>query len=111
MLLPVVIVLGGRACSCLPSPMQKCLNIVDTDPRASFRSLAYPPMSVPSWFSTAVCTPVQPHTLLGSALGLLLVFRTNAAYQRFQEGRKLWEQVLNVSRDIARMTSLYEDGE
>lgn len=53
----------------------------------------------------------QPHTLLGSALGLLLVFRTNAAYQRFQEGRKLWEEVLNVSRDIARMTSLYEDGE
>lgn len=56
-------------------------------------------------------THTQPHTLLGSALGLLLVFRTNAAYQRFQEGRKLWEEVLNVSRDIARMTSLYEDGE
>lgn len=42
---------------------------------------------------------------------MLLVFRTNAAYQRFQEGRKLWEDVLNVSRDIARMSSLYEDGE
>ncbi|CAM9754609.1 unnamed protein product, partial [Hapterophycus canaliculatus] len=52
---------------------------------------------------------IKPHTLLGSALGLLLVFRTNAAYQRFQEGRKLWEEVLNVSRDIARMSSLYED--
>ena len=54
---------------------------------------------------------LQPHTLLGSALGLLLVFRTNAAYQRFQEGRKLWEQLLNVSRDIARMSHLYENGE
>eukprot|EP00903_Cladosiphon_okamuranus_P011340 g10689.t1 len=52
---------------------------------------------------------IKPHTLLGSALGLLLVFRTNAAYQRFQEGRKLWEEVLNISRDIARMSSLYED--
>eukprot|EP00752_Nemacystus_decipiens_P003572 g3294.t1 len=52
---------------------------------------------------------IKPHTLLGSALGLLLVFRTNAAYQRFQEGRKLWEEVLNASRDIARMSSLYED--
>lgn len=40
-----------------------------------------------------------------------MVFRTNAAYQRFQEGRKLWEEVLNVSRDIARMSSLYEDSE
>lgn len=57
------------------------------------------------------CASTQPHTLLGSALGLLLVFRTNAAYQRFQEGRKLWEEVVNVSRDIARMTHLYEDGE
>ncbi|CAM9919983.1 unnamed protein product [Ascophyllum nodosum] len=52
---------------------------------------------------------IKPHTLLGSALGLLLVFRTNAAYQRFQEGRKLWEQLLNVSRDIARMSHLYEN--
>lgn len=52
----------------------------------------------------------QPHTLLGSALGLLLVFRTNAAYQRFQEGRKLWEELLNVSRDIARMAYLYQNG-
>ncbi|GJD12925.1 UPF0187 protein [Galdieria sulphuraria] len=30
-----------------------------------------------------------PHTLLGSAMGLLLVFRTNAAYDRFWEARKL----------------------
>ena len=28
-----------------------------------------------------------PHTLLSSALGLLLVFRTNAAYDRFWEAR------------------------
>ncbi|CAN0480370.1 unnamed protein product, partial [Scytosiphon promiscuus] len=57
----------------------------------------------------AIQPHTQPHTLLGSALGLLLVFRTNAAYQRFQEGRKLWEEVLNTSRDIARMSSLYEE--
>jgi predicted membrane chloride channel (bestrophin family) len=30
------------------------------------------------------------HTLLGVALGLLLVYRTNAAYDRFWEGRKAW---------------------
>ena len=33
------------------------------------------------------------HTLLGSALGLLLVFRTNAAYDRFWEARKSWSTV------------------
>ena len=30
------------------------------------------------------------HSLLGGALGLLLVFRTNTAYNRFWEGRKIW---------------------
>lgn len=71
----------------------------------------YLPLFLSRVLRLLLCCATQPHTLLGSALGLLLVFRTNAAYQRFQEGRKLWEEVLNVSRDIARMTSLYEDGE
>ena len=49
-----------------------------------------------------------PHTLLGSALGLLLVFRTNTAYNRFWEGRKIWEKVASISRDLSRMARLYE---
>mmetsp|Transcript_15351 Transcript_15351/g.30573 ORF Transcript_15351/g.30573 Transcript_15351/m.30573 type:complete len:401 (+) Transcript_15351:183-1385(+) len=48
-----------------------------------------------------------PHSLLGSALGLLLVFRTNTAYARFWEGRKIWEKVASVSRDLSRMAMLY----
>lgn len=51
----------------------------------------------------------SPHSLMVSALGLLLVFRTNSAYQRFSEGRKIWEGILNVSRDLSRMCKLYED--
>lgn len=31
-------------------------------------------------------TPVLLHSLVGVALGLLLVFRTNASYDRFWEG-------------------------
>lgn len=49
----------------------------------------------------------QIHGLLGNALGLLLVFRTNAAYQRFWEGRTVWEDLLGVSRSLARMCMLY----
>ena len=49
-----------------------------------------------------------PHSFIASTLGLLLVFRTNSAYQRFREGRKTWEQILNTCRDITRMTSVYE---
>jgi len=34
-------------------------------------------------------------------LGLLLVFRTNTAYDRWWEGRKLWGQLVNDSRNFA----------
>jgi ion channel-forming bestrophin family protein len=37
----------------------------------------------------------------GIVLGLLLVFRTNSAYERWWEGRKLWGQLTNESRNFA----------
>lgn len=43
-----------------------------------------------------------------SALGLLLVFRTNSAYQRFVEGRKIWGNIVNCSRDLYRYIMMYE---
>jgi ion channel-forming bestrophin family protein len=33
-------------------------------------------------------------------IGLLLVFRTNSAYERWWEGRKLWGQLVNESRNM-----------
>lgn len=50
---------------------------------------------------------LSAHTLLGSGLSLLLVFRTNTAYQRFQEGRKIWNDLLDICRDIALSMSLF----
>jgi putative membrane protein len=35
-------------------------------------------------------------------LGLLLVFRTNTAYDRFWEGRKAWGTAINTVRNLAR---------
>jgi len=55
-----------------------------------------------------MCIPVQAHSLTVSALGLLLVFRTNSAYQRFTEGRRIWEDILSVARDLSRLVKLYE---
>lgn len=43
----------------------------------------------------------QMHNLLGFALSLLLVFRTNTAYDRWWEGRKLWGSLVNNSRNLA----------
>jgi putative membrane protein len=37
----------------------------------------------------------------GIVLGLLLVFRTNSAYERWWEGRKLWGQLVNDSRNLS----------
>lgn len=42
------------------------------------------------------------HSLLGVALGMLLVFRTNAAYERYWEGRRRWSQIVAESRCLMR---------
>lgn len=47
------------------------------------------------------------HSLVGIALGLLLVFRTNASYDRFWEGRKLWGGMVNECRNLVRSASLH----
>lgn len=49
--------------------------------------------------------PLTGHTLIGAVLGLLLVFRTNASYDRFWEGRKLWGGIVNDSRNLGRLAS------
>lgn len=41
------------------------------------------------------------HSLLGLAISVLLVFRTNTAYDRWWEGRKLWGALVNNSRNLS----------
>jgi putative membrane protein len=41
------------------------------------------------------------HSLIGFVLSLLLVFRTNSAYDRWWEGRKIWGSFNNNSRNLA----------
>jgi len=43
----------------------------------------------------------QMHSLLGFAISMLLVFRTNTAYDRWWEARKLWGSLTNNSRNLA----------
>jgi len=47
------------------------------------------------------------HSLVGVALGLLLVFRTNASYDRFWEGRRQWGSIINESRNLGRAARAY----
>jgi putative membrane protein len=46
------------------------------------------------------------HSLLGFAISMLLVFRTNTAYDRWWEGRKLWGSLVNNSRNLAMKLSV-----
>lgn len=41
------------------------------------------------------------HSILGFVLSMLLVFRTNTAYDRWWEGRKIWGDIVNNSRNLA----------
>jgi putative membrane protein len=41
------------------------------------------------------------HNMLGFVISLLLVFRTNTAYDRWWEGRKMWGALVNSSRNLA----------
>jgi len=41
------------------------------------------------------------HSLLGFVISLLLVFRTNTAYDRWWEARKLWGALVNNSRNLS----------
>lgn len=52
-----------------------------------------------SWFSLEV--PPTFHTVIGLVLGLLLVFRTNSAYDRWWEGRKQLGVLVNTTRNLA----------
>src|SRR5882672_4885593 len=49
------------------------------------------------------------HSLLGIVLGLFLVFRTNSAYDRWWEGRKLWGSFVNNTRNLAFKLNAFLD--
>eukprot|EP00246_Nothoceros_aenigmaticus_P016087 TRINITY_DN7057_c0_g2_i1.p1 TRINITY_DN7057_c0_g2~~TRINITY_DN7057_c0_g2_i1.p1 ORF type:complete len:358 (+),score=27.70 TRINITY_DN7057_c0_g2_i1:169-1242(+) len=58
-------------------------------------------IALPSW-APLLQISALPFQLTAPALALLLVFRTNSSYGRFDEARKLWGSNVNRTRDIAR---------
>lgn len=50
------------------------------------------------------------HSMVGFVLSLLLVFRTNSAYDRWWEGRRLWGSFVNNSRNLSlKLASILAD--
>lgn len=72
----------------------------------AFFELEYLKLSEKSWVKNITIV----HSLLGFALSLLLVFRTNTAYDRWWEARKQWGQLTNSSRTLAiKLNSILEN--
>jgi hypothetical protein len=50
------------------------------------------------------------HSLTGTVLGLLLVFRTNSAYARVYDARCIWGQLTNTIREMSRLAQTNMQG-
>ncbi len=53
-------------------------------------------------YQVKVSLPILGSIIPNIVLGLLLVFRTNTAYERFWEGRKAWGLLVNTIRNLSR---------
>lgn len=62
-----------------------------------------------STFLPTLSFPMSPFTLSSASLGLLLVFRTNTGYSRWDEARKNWGSNINRTRDLLRMAVAWYD--
>lgn len=51
-------------------------------------------------FQLKIGLEITPFEIAGVALGLLLILRTNAGYDRWWEARKLWGGIVNQSRNV-----------
>jgi len=55
----------------------------------------------------AISLPVLPFSFASPALSLLLVFRTNTAYSRWNEARTLWGGLINTCRNVVRQSNTF----
>ena len=53
--------------------------------------------------------PISIISILGTALSLLLGFRTNSAYDRWWEARQIWGAIVNDSRTLIRQSISFID--
>jgi len=58
-------------------------------------------------FQVSIGLEITPYEFAGAALGLLLILRTNAGYDRWWEARKIWGGIVNQSRNLAVSAMAY----
>jgi putative membrane protein len=93
----------------VPSVMWVMLVAASVGVYTTARNEGFISESFPDISSNTACTTFISQTSV--ALSLLLVFRTNSSYARWDEVRKMWGGLLNRSRDLALQTSAYTPSE
>lgn len=71
----------------------------------AYWELEYLKLSEVSWIKNVTLV----HSLLGFVMSILLVFRTNTAYDRWWEARKQWGTLTNSSRNLAIKMNAFLD--
>lgn len=64
-------------------------------------------ISIINYEVLSVFLPIGPFEYAGLVMGLILVFRLNAGYDRWWEARKIWGNIVNQSRNLAIIISNY----
>jgi putative membrane protein len=54
------------------------------------------------YFEVGIIVPVVVVAILGTALSIILGFKTSSAYERWWEARQIWGGIVNESRTLAR---------
>eukprot|EP00979_Chaetoceros_neogracilis_P001570 scaffold269_cov245-Chaetoceros_neogracile.AAC.19 len=72
--------------------------------------LIFPDEFINGFMLPKLILPALPFTLSSPALGLLLVFKTNASYARWSEARTTWSKVVSHTRNMVRMTATFVEG-
>src|SRR5580765_3040405 len=91
-----------------------CLDLIFHSYGKQVMKTLMPALAFMGVFSSVICyiflehiepnhfpSSTSAHSLLGIVLGLFLVFRTNSAYDRWWEGRRLWGGLVNSTRNFA----------
>lgn len=81
-------------------------------PRIKERLIAFGLIAAAVWFvgtrtNWIPSSDIAPYELVGAALAVLLMLRTNTGYDRWYEGRKLWGGIVNQSRNLAQIGASY----
>ncbi|KAJ7031904.1 Bestrophin, RFP-TM, chloride channel-domain-containing protein [Mycena alexandri] len=78
--------------------------INDVWPEVSFFTLVAAMVAlVTKLTSHSLAVPSSLLTVLGTVLGLVISFRTSTAYERYQDGRKMWTNITIASRNVAQI--------